>query len=228
MGVLASFRQRLAYMDAKCCSSCALVTIISTAPVRQSISRPIPQSINAFESLSNFVRDSLFRMSMALRKISSLPSSPSPDSAPPSPLNTLAFQRVSSLTSRGLQSSSAGAVSCLFFFFSGLDTSPPIRPASDEALISARRVSDTHRMISGGLLALSSSPHASGASIKFIRIARRSFASIRFTAFCASSPPSPGLRSSVGKTFPLDQFESPCGPASSLTSPARLLLYCLR
>mmetsp|Transcript_19935 Transcript_19935/g.29561 ORF Transcript_19935/g.29561 Transcript_19935/m.29561 type:complete len:316 (-) Transcript_19935:477-1424(-) len=211
IGVFDIFRQSPAYMDAKCGSSCALFTIIPTAPVRQSISRPIPQLIKSSDNLSNLVRDNLLRINNARRRISSLLSTASSSSVSPSfPTKTLAFHRVSSLTSRGLQSSSAGAVSFGFSFLrrrSCLDTSPPMRSALAISTMSASRVGVFQWHASGG-------SQDEGAARFSKRIDRISKTLMRFTAFSTSELPSPGFKSSVGTTFPLDHDLSSLPPSS--------------
>mmetsp|Transcript_22776 Transcript_22776/g.37148 ORF Transcript_22776/g.37148 Transcript_22776/m.37148 type:complete len:259 (+) Transcript_22776:2763-3539(+) len=211
IGVLDIFRQSPAYIDEKCCSSCALFTMSPTAPVRQSISRLIPQLMKSSDNLSNLVSDSLLRINSARRRISSLLSAASASSVSPSfPVKTLAFHRVSSLTSRGLQSSSAGAVSFGFSFLrrrSCFDTSPPMRSALAISSISASRVGEFQWHASGG-------SQDEGAARFSNRIARISKTLIRFTAFSASELPSPGFKSSVGSTFPLDHDLSSLPPSS--------------
>mmetsp|Transcript_18101 Transcript_18101/g.39095 ORF Transcript_18101/g.39095 Transcript_18101/m.39095 type:complete len:207 (+) Transcript_18101:1715-2335(+) len=195
-----------------------------TASVKHSTSLPMPQLMNSSDNLSNLVRDNLLRIRRALRMTSSLLSSPSVTAAasPSLPSNTLAFQRVSSFTSMGLQSSRRGAVSLGFFLgpfrfpLGGMTTSPTVRSALDDSSISETRVGVSHRHAGGGFVLLSSTDHEAGASMKSKRIAKRSSTEIRFTAFSVSVFPSPGFNNSTGNTFPLDQdpsLLSPCSPS---------------
>ena len=175
-------------MAEKCGSSCALFTINSIAPVRHFSFLPMPLSMKLSESLSNLVNDNLLRINRdffnTISSESSLVVLLSSSVVLDALLvleNTLAFQRVSSLTSNGLQSSSEGAVSlfpsCFPFEFPPPFLLPPLPPGEGGVLltppsplvplpppvlftiasISCTRVSVVHFQCSAKLLLLASS-----------------------------------------------------------------------
>mmetsp|Transcript_9975 Transcript_9975/g.14908 ORF Transcript_9975/g.14908 Transcript_9975/m.14908 type:complete len:206 (+) Transcript_9975:2431-3048(+) len=190
------------------------------APARHSSFLPIPVAMNSFDNFSNLVNDNLFKIKSDFFKIASFESGVA--SSPPSFLKTPAFHRVSSLTSKGLQSSKGGAVSlsCLFFLF--MLTSPPNRFAFVIASISCKRVGDSHLHSSGGPTTLSSpSPlvcsQARGGATNDRRSDKSSAATIRATAFSISPFPSFGFKSSSGRDLPLDQLSA--GPPPELLLP---------
>mmetsp|Transcript_454 Transcript_454/g.821 ORF Transcript_454/g.821 Transcript_454/m.821 type:complete len:202 (-) Transcript_454:129-734(-) len=150
--------QSRAYISEKWDSCWALVTMISTPALISSSESQIPDCTHCLLSLLKLVIVSLFRTTRAVLMVASY--SESSSSAP----RTLPFHLVSSLTSRGLQSLSSGAVSPL------RETSPPILPAVELAISCCTRSSSDQMTWSGAL-----KPDV-GLAVKLRRSAKRSAA----------------------------------------------------